>query len=201
MVSVTTDERGLTALAMIAVLNILSSSATASTWEKLVMPGKVIAGHSEYESECKLCHAPLSDRAQKDLCLDCHENVALDVEQRQGYHGRDPAARDVECAECHTDHEGRDADIVGFKPASFDHDLTDFILDGAHLGPGHRPQAPHSRRVPGGEHDSIPQTAREPPLLSEVKTTRVPSGLNLGWPSNAIPLVNGRASPPLSGKV
>ena len=40
-----------------------------------------------------------------------------------------------------------------------------------------------------------------PPLRSEVKTTRVPSGLKRGCPSKAMPRVSGVAVPPVIGMV
>ena len=40
-----------------------------------------------------------------------------------------------------------------------------------------------------------------PPLRSEVKTTRVPSGLKRGCPSKAMPWVRGVAVPPVMGMV
>ncbi len=40
-----------------------------------------------------------------------------------------------------------------------------------------------------------------PPLRSEVKTTREPSGEKRGWASNAIPDVSWRAVPPSIGSV
>ncbi len=110
-----------------------ANSALGSTLEKLVMPGKVIEGHANIEAECTLCHVRGRDLSQVDLCLDCHKEVAEDVKQRQGYHGLNPAAVGVDCVACHTDHEGRDAEIVSMNTATFDHSFTDFVLRGAHL--------------------------------------------------------------------
>jgi hypothetical protein len=42
-------------------------------------------------------------------------------------------ARDDTCASCHTDHEGRNADIVPLDEDSFNHDFTDFALVGNHI--------------------------------------------------------------------
>jgi hypothetical protein len=101
--------------------------------ETLVMPGDVIEGHAEYETECSHCHLAFRRADQRALCLDCHEDVATDVDAGHGYHGRDPNAQDTDCATCHTDHEGRDADIVQLDENTFDHDFTDFVLAGKHL--------------------------------------------------------------------
>jgi hypothetical protein len=109
-----------------------SAEDASAQIETLVMPGDVIEGHAEYETECSNCHLAFKRADQRALCLDCHEDVATDVEAGRGYHGRDLQAQDLDCAECHTDHEGRDADIVQLDESAFDHDFTDFRLAGKH---------------------------------------------------------------------
>ncbi len=99
--------------------------------EQLAMPGKLIKDHAEYEDQCEDCHKDFSEEAQSYLCSDCHEEIALDVTRKKGYHG-DALVRDRECSECHTDHKGRDANIVIFDPATFNHKQTDFELRGSH---------------------------------------------------------------------
>ena len=109
------------------------SPACADTLEKIfIMPGPVIEAHAEFEADCKSCHAPLSDTPQVALCVACHEDVGADIELRSGYHGRDPRARDSDCASCHADHEGRDAKVVLLDADRFDHGFTNFTLLGAH---------------------------------------------------------------------
>ena len=125
-------EHYIAALLMTLVLSNLPTPVSGITLEKLVMPGPVAQAHEDIESDCKLCHSPGSDRAQRDLCMDCHENVGRDVAEGQGFHGRNPKARAEDCATCHTDHEGRDAQIVLFSRGGFDHEYTDFPLLGAH---------------------------------------------------------------------
>jgi hypothetical protein len=109
-----------------------SAQAQVSTLERLVMPGPVTAAHTDTETTCAACHAPFSRDLQNGLCLECHEDVARDLDAAGGYHGKNPAVVGVECAACHTDHEGRDHDIVGLDPEAFDHDLTNFPLLGKH---------------------------------------------------------------------
>jgi hypothetical protein len=106
--------------------------AGAVELEKLVMPGPVIEGHAEIESECGRCHAPFRAEAQDALCLDCHEEVGEDRRTGAGFHGRAPGASTAACRDCHGEHRGRDADVVGLDPTAFDHGLTDFPLRGAH---------------------------------------------------------------------
>lgn len=117
-------------LAMLATIT--SLPATAQTIESLVMPDEVVAGHADIETECSSCHKAFSRSEQRALCLECHELVAIDIELNLGYHGKSDEARTDECATCHTDHEGRRAEIVILDEETFDHDLTDFELLGDH---------------------------------------------------------------------
>jgi hypothetical protein len=117
-----------------AVLLLATAPASAQDWEKLIMPGEVIEGHAEIEGNCSSCHRPFRRLEQRSLCLDCHDhaNVADDIRERLGFHGRSEAAGDVECSTCHSEHQGRLADVVGLDPDTFNHDLTDFALEGLH---------------------------------------------------------------------
>lgn len=107
-------------------------TAVATELEKLIMPGEVVTSHADVEAECESCHKRFSKSEQRDLCLDCHEDVADDLEARSGFHGLSPEVSNERCATCHTDHIGRDADIVNLDEAEFDHDVTDFALVGKH---------------------------------------------------------------------
>ena len=121
-------------VALVGLFIFLTSSTIvyADLIETLVMPGKVVAAHKKYESECKRCHQKLGTKGDSKLCLTCHKRVASDVHNSQGFHGRAPGVRTGECRVCHTEHIGRDGDIVKFSPDSFDHRNTDFPLVGAH---------------------------------------------------------------------
>jgi hypothetical protein len=123
------------ARAAVALLSLAAAGiAQAIGIETLLMPGKVTSAHAKYESECSLCH----DRADRDrqtaLCLDCHKETAADIGAKTGWHGRMSNATTSQCKSCHSDHVGRDGDIVKFDRGAFDHRGTDFALDGAHRG-------------------------------------------------------------------
>jgi Cytochrome c3 len=109
-----------------------STTARATSVETLLMPGKVSQAHVKQEITCTNCHDRTNVRKQSALCLDCHKPIAADLSTHRGYHGRMPNADKTECVACHTEHKGRDADIVQLNRAQFDHDLTEFRLDGAH---------------------------------------------------------------------
>jgi predicted CXXCH cytochrome family protein len=107
-------------------------SAVAQDIETLVMPGDVIDGHAEFESDCSSCHKLFDKQGQRQRCLDCHEEVSADVTQETGFHGRHPDVATNQCSSCHTEHTGRDANIVILDEEAFDHDFTDFELVGTH---------------------------------------------------------------------
>ena len=114
-----------------AALGLVATPARAQL-EKLVMPGPVAKAHADLESECSKCHVAFKASAQTQLCLDCHKDVALDVRAKTGFHGRSSAVAGADCKVCHSDHLGRDADIVGLNRDAFRHDQTDYALHGAH---------------------------------------------------------------------
>jgi len=119
------------ALSVVASLAV-SVGASAQSLERLVMPGPVVAAHADIEVECGKCHQPFERGAEKGMCLVCHDQVAADLRAHQGFHGRSPAASGGDCRACHTEHRGRDADVVGLDRESFDHRVADFALLGAH---------------------------------------------------------------------
>ncbi|MEQ1669717.1 MAG: cytochrome c3 family protein [Hyphomicrobium sp.] len=120
---------------LLLVTSLLLAANTAhsqSLFEKLVMPGDVIEGHAKYEKTCESCHESFSKESQRRLCLDCHKDVAKDIVEKKGMHGRRADIVTVECKHCHTDHKGRKENIVQFDKQTFNHNQTDFELKGAH---------------------------------------------------------------------
>lgn len=113
---------------------LLLGTALGSTLETILMPGELIQGHAKFETDCKTCHEAFSKHTQSQRCIDCHDhkNIADDIRQRTGYHGRVIAPGDINCKRCHGDHLGRDADIVHLDTQTFDHAQTDFALKGMH---------------------------------------------------------------------
>jgi len=121
-------------LVLLVLAAVPFATVRAAALETLLMPGKVIAGHAQIEAECGKCHDRADRERQPALCLDCHDKVAADLRERRGFHGRQSNADQVQCSACHTEHRGRDADIVQLARPAFDHARTDFALEGAHLG-------------------------------------------------------------------
>lgn len=119
-------------LAALAFCLLLPLAAQAAQIETLVMPGPLIEGHAEKESECTQCHSRFSPKAQNNLCLNCHDKVADDIKAATGFHGKMQFSDSDSCALCHTDHKGRKANIVNLDRELFNHDKTDFPLRGGH---------------------------------------------------------------------
>lgn len=120
-------------LVVVMTLGTIAAEPALTQIETLVMPGDLIEGHADIEEECSSCHQAFRRDRQRALCLDCHEDIAADIEVNAGFHGLFDDARNGNCAGCHTDHDGRDADIVQLDERTFDHDFTDFRLTGKHL--------------------------------------------------------------------
>jgi hypothetical protein len=94
------------------------------------MPGPLSAAHvpKPGETDCSACHvAP--GKVSPAKCLACHTEIASRITAQKGYH-RD---KSDDCAVCHAEHQGRQANIVPLEPASFDHAETGADLRGAHL--------------------------------------------------------------------
>jgi hypothetical protein len=109
----------------------IAGSAGAVDWERLVMPGQLVESHADLEADCSNCHQPFQREAESQSCATCHDDVADDIANTTGFHGRSGVDSNG-CRVCHPDHQGRDADIVGLDEQNFVHSLTDFPLEGRH---------------------------------------------------------------------
>ncbi|OGI40986.1 MAG: cytochrome C [Candidatus Muproteobacteria bacterium RBG_16_62_13] len=111
---------------------LVGAPAQADSLESVLSPGPVIQGHAKYETDCKQCHVRFNKAGQKGVCLDCHKEVAGDVQTKRRYHGR---LEQNDCRRCHTEHKGRSVNIAPLDSKTFDHRLTEFPLKGAHGEP------------------------------------------------------------------
>ncbi len=106
--------------------------AVAINPETLLMPGKLANAHQKYEEQCSQCHDRSDSSRQTRLCLDCHKEIAADINTKTHLHGKLPGISASQCRACHSEHLGRNGDIVKLNPGQFDHSLTEFALQGAH---------------------------------------------------------------------
>lgn len=95
-------------------------------------PGDLVQAHAHLEglSNCTKCHT-LGDKVSNAKCLDCHKEIKIRVDNRKGYHASS-AVYSKNCTECHSDHHGRNFEIIRFDKNKFDHRLTGYKLEGKH---------------------------------------------------------------------
>jgi len=117
---------------VLALLCIAPFASGASSLESLMMPGPLIEGHAKLEKNCDKCHSSFSKHEQTVLCANCHKDIKKDLTAKQGFHGRNIFAVKQNCKQCHTDHKGRDANIIQLDKETFNHEMTDFALKAAH---------------------------------------------------------------------
>lgn len=125
--------RHIIAILLVSFCCAMATGAYAqSLFERLVLPGDLTQSHADLQKDCSNCHEDFSKGAQVELCLDCHKEIKSDLLASSGFHGRAREAQAHDCNHCHTDHEGRSAQIILFDLETFDHDQSDFALSGAH---------------------------------------------------------------------
>ena len=97
-----------------------------------ISPGPLSSAHANLEglSKCTQCHT-LGAKVSNEKCLDCHTEIKLRIEQQIGYHSSS-AVKTRECISCHSDHHGPDFQMIRFDKEQFNHNLTGYILTGAH---------------------------------------------------------------------
>ena len=111
---------------------VLAEGDGLSIKEMLLTPGDLTKAHAELESKCEACHVHFDKSSQTKLCLECHENIATDLQLANGFHGKTTTVANQECRFCHTDHKGRNEDITQLNEQTFNHELTNFELTGTH---------------------------------------------------------------------
>jgi hypothetical protein len=96
----------------------------------VVSPRSLARAHADLEgiTRCGDCHAGLT-ATPAERCLACHEDVAARMRDRIGWHGQ----LEGDCVDCHAEHRGEGADLLGLDRESFNHELARFPLRGAHL--------------------------------------------------------------------
>ncbi len=81
--------------------------------------------HADFEAQCSLCHQPLAS-LQAELCVNCHISIDQQIANQNSLHGN--LENVVECAACHTDHQGRDHDVRLGGLEDFNHSGQSFSL-------------------------------------------------------------------------
>lgn len=86
---------------------------------------KDFGSHADFEERCDLCHRPL-ESTMSVLCLDCHQEVATQIQQNAGTHGNINPVED--CITCHSEHHGQDYDLLTEALRRYDHSQSGFDL-------------------------------------------------------------------------
>lgn len=96
---------------------------------QLLSPGELAGPHAELEglSQCTKCHA-LGKKVDEGRCLDCHKALAERIRAGKGYHANLKKA----CIDCHSDHRGRQYQMIRWTPEQFDHAQAGYALEEAH---------------------------------------------------------------------
>ena len=81
--------------------------------------------HADFEKECQRCHKPL-ETTQAELCITCHNSIAEQIVLQNGLHNKFEMV--TRCADCHSDHRGREFDPLLDALDDFDHTITEFSL-------------------------------------------------------------------------
>jgi hypothetical protein len=104
-----------------------------------ISPGPLARAHQNLngDTNCIKCHE-VSTRAPSFKCLECHREIAAEIQQNKGLHASFPRSGPpgAACVKCHSDHNGANFDMIHWtpKPSGFDHAKTGYVLDGKHVG-------------------------------------------------------------------
>lgn len=113
---------------LLAIFLILSGTTFSQ-----ISPGELTKAHAKYEgiSNCTLCHS-LGEKLTNQNCLACHKEIKQKIDLNRGYHSSNDV-KSKDCWKCHSEHNGRNFEIVRFNKKDFDHLKTSFTLSGKHL--------------------------------------------------------------------
>jgi len=95
-------------------------------------PGDLAGPHAHLEglSNCTQCHI-LGNKVSNEKCLACHSEIKERITLKKGYH----VSADVngkQCIGCHSDHNGKNFQLIRLDIAKFDHNLTGYSLSAPH---------------------------------------------------------------------
>jgi hypothetical protein len=121
----------------IAAIWICAAAVTPSPASAQISPGELSRPHAFLEGmrKCLECHE-LGAGPSEEKCLDCHKEIAVGINNRRGYHHRLVKVEKKACIDCHSEHAGRDFQLVHWPGGvnHFDHQQTGYDLVGKHAG-------------------------------------------------------------------
>jgi hypothetical protein len=106
--------------------------ASYSTVTAQLSPGDLAESHSKLEgiSNCTQCHV-LGNKVSVEKCLACHTEIQARITANTGYHSS-TEVKGKECFACHSDHHGKNFQMVRMDVTKFNHNLTGYSLSVPH---------------------------------------------------------------------
>jgi len=91
-----------------------------------------VTSHAETDGDCQACHTAPWERAKMaDRCVDCHGEIARQMQDVASLHGRMMHnSPDITCRHCHPEHRGADAPLTEMDYAEFPHEVVGYSLTG-----------------------------------------------------------------------
>ena len=116
------------ALHIAFLMNILFVSGSYAQ----LSPGPLTWSHADLEgiTNCTQCHT-LGEKVSNDKCLGCHKEIQSLLNRQAGYHAS-REAKGKDCSSCHSEHHGRNFEMVRLDEANFNHNQAGYELTGAH---------------------------------------------------------------------
>jgi len=100
-----------------------------------ISPGELAKPHAALEGirNCTQCHT-LGGGPDSQKCLQCHLEIKQRIDLKKGYHFFVTKQKKEACFMCHSEHNGREFEIIFWKNGqeNFDHFQTGFVLEGKH---------------------------------------------------------------------
>jgi hypothetical protein len=114
-----------------------------------ISPGQVSAVHAQHAGlagtqNCQACHGR-AGQSMASACLSCHEDIHLQLDAQNGFHGNLQAELASDCAICHSEHHGKEFAVTNARSfalsgvpdsSRFQHQGLNFCLQGKHLSIG-----------------------------------------------------------------
>jgi hypothetical protein len=94
-----------------------------------------VASHAGTDGDCEACHsAPWSSTTMADLCVNCHGEIAQQMQSMVALHGSMYQSNpQLECRNCHPEHKGAQAPLTVMQGGEFPHELLGYSLNGHRL--------------------------------------------------------------------
>jgi predicted CXXCH cytochrome family protein len=110
---------------LLMVLSVFNLSAQLS-------PGDLSSFHSNLEgiSNCTQCHL-LGNKVSREKCLVCHTEVRERISSKKGFHSS-VEVTGKECFACHSEHNGKNFQLIRMDIEKFNHNLTGYSLSVPH---------------------------------------------------------------------